>query len=787
VPSNLSEELRAAAVAYHRGESPGKLEIKPTKPLANQRDLALAYSPGVAAACEAIAADPAAAANLTVRSNLVAVVSNGTAVLGLGNIGPLASKPVMEGKAVLFKKFAGIDVFDIEIAADDVGRMVEVISALEPTFGGINLEDIKAPECFEVEAQLKARMRIPVFHDDQHGTAIIVGAAVKNGLRIAAKRLDAVKIVASGAGAAALACLNLLVSLGAKPANIWVTDIEGVVYRGRTTLMDRWKAAYAQETSNRNLGEVIEGADIFLGLSVGGVLTSAMVKRMAERPLILALANPTPEIMPEEALAVRPDAMICTGRSDYPNQVNNVLCFPYIFRGALDVGAVAINEEMKHAAVEAIAALARDPPSDVAARAYGGEAPLFGSGSLIPNPFDPRLILRIAPAVAKAALESGVATRPITDFAAYQERLTGFVFRSGFIMKPVFAEAKTVRKRVIYADGENERILRAAQVVVEEGLAHPVLVGRPSVVGTRLQRLGLSIRPDKDFDLINPDADPRYHDYVQTYVEVAGRRGVTPDGARTIVRTNATVIAALALRRGEVDAMICGVEGGYRAHLKSIRDVIGLAPGVGEFAALSLVITPQGAYFLADTQVRPHPSCEDIVEMAILAAAHVRRFGLTPKIALVSHSDFGSYGTPSANKMRRACALLIARHPDLEVDGEMDGESALNPEYRARRLPQSRLKGDANVLILPDLDAANITFQAIKVLAGAQPVGPILIGAARPAHILTPSVTARGIVNMTAIAAVEAQSVAAAPISSAAHVLGVNIEETLEHDPPETT
>jgi malate dehydrogenase (oxaloacetate-decarboxylating)(NADP+) len=763
VASNLSEDLRAAALAYHRDARPGKLEIKPSKPLANQRDLALAYSPGVAAACEAIVADPAEAANLTVRSNLVAVVSNGTAVLGLGNIGPLASKPVMEGKAVLFKKFAGIDVFDIEIAATEVARMVEVISALEPTFGGINLEDIKAPECFEVEAQLKARMQIPVFHDDQHGTAIIVGAAVQNALRIADKRLEAVKIVASGAGAAALACLDLLVSLGATPANIWVTDIDGVVYRGRTTSMDRWKATYAQQTPKRSLGEVIDDADIFLGLSVGGVLTRTMVKRMAERPLIMALANPTPEIMPEEALAVRPDAMICTGRSDYPNQVNNVLCFPYIFRGALDVGAVTINEEMKHAAVAAIAALARDPPSDVAARAYGGEAPPFGSGSLIPNPFDPRLILRIAPAVARAALESGVATRPIEDFAAYQESLTGFVFRSGFLMKPVFAQAKTARKRVIYADGENERILRAAQVVVEEELAHPVLVGRPGVVASRLERLGLSIRPDKDFELVNPDGDPRYREYVQTYVEAAGRRGVTPDGARTIVRTNATVIAALALRRGEVDAMICGVEGGYRAHLKSIRDIIGLAPGVEEFAALSLVITPQGAYFLADTQVRPQPSCEDIVEMAVLAAAHVRRFGLSPKIALVSHSDFGSYGTASANKMRRACELLIARHPELEVDGEMDGESALDPEYRARRLPHSRLKGDANILIMPDLDAANITFQAIKVLASAQPVGPILIGASLPAHILTPSVTARGVVNMTAIAAVEAQSVVPSP------------------------
>ena len=761
--SHLSDELRAAAMAYHRGARPGKLEIKSTKPLVNQRDLALAYSPGVAAACEAIAADPAEAAGLTARSNLVAVVSNGTAVLGLGNIGPLASKPVMEGKAVLFKKFAGIDVFDIEIAAADVARQVEVIAALEPTFGGINLEDIKAPECFEVEAQLKARLKIPVFHDDQHGTAIIVGAAVQNALRIAGKRLDTVKIVTSGAGAAALACLNLLVSLGAKPQNIWVTDIEGVVYEGRAALMDRWKAAYAQKTAKRTLGEVIEGADIFLGLSVGGVLTQAMVKRMAARPIIMALANPTPEIMPQEALAASPDAMICTGRSDFANQVNNVLCFPYIFRGALDVGATAINEPMKHAAVEAIAALAREPPSDVAARAYGGEAPAFGPGSLIPNPFDPRLILRIAPAVAKAAIKSGVATRPIDDFAAYQERLDGFVFRSGFIMKPIFAQAKTARKRVIYAEGENERILRAAQVVVEEGLAHPTLVGRPSVVSTRLERFGLSIRPGRDFDLINPEDDPRYRDYVQTYVEAAGRHGVTPDAARTIVRTNATVIAALAVRRGEVDAMICGVEGRYMAHLQSIRDIVGLAPGLREFAALSLVITANGPYFLADTQVTPDPACEDIVEMAILAAAHVRRFGLVPKIALLSHSDFGSYETPSASKMRRACTLLIARHPDLEIDGEMDGESALNPDYRARVLPHSRLKGEANVLIMPDLDAANITYQAIKVLGGALPVGPILIGAARPAHILTPSVTPRGVVNMTAVAVVEAQSAAPSP------------------------
>jgi malate dehydrogenase (oxaloacetate-decarboxylating)(NADP+) len=757
MPSSISDDLRAGALVYHRTPRPGKLEIQPTKPLGNQRDLALAYTPGVAAACEAIAADPSAAAELTTRANLVGVVSNGTAVLGLGNIGPLASKPVMEGKAVLFKKFAGIDVFDIEIAANEVQRIVEVVAALEPTFGGINLEDIKAPECFEVEAQLKERMKIPVFHDDQHGTAIIVAAAVLNALHLAGKSLSNVKIVASGAGAAALACLNLLVSLGAKRENIWVTDLEGLVYEGRPKLMDRWKAVYAQKTSKRTLAEVIEGADVFLGVSAGGVLKPDMVKRMAERPLIMALANPTPEIMPEEAYAARPDAIICTGRSDYPNQVNNVLCFPYIFRGALDVGATTINEEMKRAAVEAIAGLAREAPSEVAARAYGGEMQTFGPGSLIPNPFDPRLILRIAPAVARAAVDSGVATRPIGDFATYVERLNRFVFRSGFIMKPVFAQAKESLKRIIYAEGEDERILRAAQVVVEEGLARAILVGRPPVIEQRIERFGLSIQPGRDFDLVNPDDDPRFRDYVHTYIAVAGRRGVTPDAARTIVRTNATVIAALGIRRGEADAMICGVEGRYMSHLYHIRDIVGLAPGVRDFAALSLVITQKGAYFMADTQVATDPTAEEIAEMAVLAAAHVRRFGITPKIALVSHSDFGSYDSASSRKMRRACEILVASHPQIEVDGEMHGDSALSTAHRERVFPHSRLKGEANVLIMPNLDAANIAYQMTKVLADALPVGPILVGAARPAHILTPSVTARGVVNMTAIAAVEAQ------------------------------
>jgi malate dehydrogenase (oxaloacetate-decarboxylating)(NADP+) len=758
VASDLSDDLRSGALVYHRMPKPGKVEIQPTKPLGNQRDLALAYTPGVAAACEAIAANPVDAAELTARANLVAVVSNGTAVLGLGNIGPLASKPVMEGKAVLFKKFAGIDVFDIEIEAREVDRIVDVVAALEPTFGGINLEDIKAPECFEVEAKLRERMKIPVFHDDQHGTAIIVAAAIQNALFLTAKSLDKVKIVTSGAGAAALACLNLLVSLGAKRENIWVTDIEGVVYEGRPALMDRWKSVYAQKTNKRSLADVIDGADVFLGLSAPGVLRPEMAQRMAKHPLIMALANPNPEITPEEALKARPDALICTGRSDYPNQVNNVLCFPYIFRGALDVGATSINEDMKRAAVDAIAALAREAPSDVAARAYEGEARTFGTGSLIPNPFDPRLILRIAPAVAKAAMASGVATRPMTDFEQYQSRLNGFVFRSGFVMKPVFAQAKTAPKRVVYAEGEDERILRAVQVVAEEGLAKPMLVGRPAVIEARLSRFGLSIRPGKEFELINPEEDPRYRDFVQNYVEAAGRRGVTPDAARTLVRTNATVIAALAVRRGVADAMICGVEGSYMSHLRHVRDIIGYARGVEDYAALSLVITARGTYFLADTQVRPDPTAEEIAEVAACAAVHVRRFGLTPKIALLSHSDFGSYETESARKMRRATEILVANHPELEVDGEMHGDTALNPLFRERIYPHSRLKGEANVLVMPDLDAANIAYQMITVLADALPVGPILVGAAYTAHILTPSVTARGVVNMTAVAVVEAQN-----------------------------
>jgi malate dehydrogenase (oxaloacetate-decarboxylating)(NADP+) len=756
LPSDTSADLKADALHFHREPRPGKLEIAATKPLANQRDLALAYSPGVAFACEAIVADPDEAANLTARQNLVAVLTNGTAVLGLGAIGPLAGKPVMEGKAVLFKKFAGIDVFDIEVNERDVDRLVDIIVALEPTFGGINLEDIKGPECFEVEEKAKARMGIPVFHDDQHGTAIIVSAAVTNALELTGKRIEEVKIVVSGAGAAALASLNLLVSLGARRENIFVCDIEGVVYAGREKLMDRWKAVYAQDTSARTLADVIDGADIFLGLSAAGVLKPELLAKMARDPLILALANPTPEIMPELAIAARPDAMICTGRSDYPNQVNNVLCFPYIFRGALDVGATAINEEMKKAAVAAIAALAREAPSEVVARAYGGEAALFGRTSLIPSPFDPRLIMRIAPAVAKAAMESGVAKRGIADFEAYTDKLARFVFRSGFMMKPMFAKAREARKRVIYSEGEDERVLRATQVVLEERIAEPILIGRPEIVEERIRRYGLALKAGRDFEIVDPRSDPRYRDYVADYLKVAGRKGVTPDVAKTVVRTSPSVIAALALYRGDVDALLCGLEGRFESRLKHIRDIVGLAPGHKGFAALSLVIASTGAYFLADTHVRYDPSAEEIADMAVACAPHVRRFGVTPKIALISHSDFGSADTPSARKMRAALAILRERAPELEADGEMQADTALSMLARARVVSDCRLGGEANVLIFPNLDAGNTALQLTRVIANALPVGPILIGPAKPAHVLTPSVTARGIVNMTAIAAAEA-------------------------------
>ncbi|WP_455478309.1 NADP-dependent malic enzyme [Bartonella sp. B10] len=750
-------ELDSAALFYHQYPNPGKLEIQATKPLGNQRDLALAYSPGVAAPCLAIHNDPKLAAQYTSRSNLVAVISNGTAVLGLGNIGALASKPVMEGKAVLFKKFANIDVFDIEIDTTDIEQMVETISVLEPTFGGINLEDIKAPECFEIEEKLRAKMNIPVFHDDQHGTAIIVSAAVLNALNLAGKKIENAKIVTSGAGAAALACVNLLVRLGAKVENVWLSDIDGVVYEGRTTLMDRWKISYAQKTDARILSEIIDNADIFLGVSASGVLKPEYLKKMAPKPLILALANPTPEIMPEEARIIRPDAMICTGRSDYPNQVNNVLCFPYIFRGALDVGATAINEEMKMAAVHAIAALAREESSDVAARAYAKKPSSFGPDYLIPSPFDPRLILRIAPAVAKAAMDTGVAIRPIKDISSYYDVLNRFVFRSGLMMKPVFAAAKVAqRKRIIYANGEDERVLRAAQIVLEEKTAVPLLIGRPHVVEARLKRFGLKIRPGIDFELTNPENDPRFRDYVNLFLRYTGRRGVSPEVAKTIVRTSTTAIAALAVMRDEADAMICGLEGRFERNLELIEQIIGLDPNISHFSAVSLLISSFGALFLTDTYVNEDPSAEEIVKMTVLAAQEIEAFGIAPKAALLSHSNFGSKNTESARKMRRATKILTELYPNLEVDGEMHGDAALSKVLRDRVFPDSRLKGEANLLVFPTLDAANITLNIVKNLTNALHIGPILIGAARPVHILTPSVTSRGVVNMTALAVLAA-------------------------------
>jgi malate dehydrogenase (oxaloacetate-decarboxylating)(NADP+) len=749
--------LDEQALFFHRYPRPGKLEIQATKPLGNQRDLALAYSPGVAAPCLAIRDNPEQAADYTSRANLVAVISNGTAVLGLGNIGPLASKPVMEGKAVLFKKFAGIDVFDIEVDAASVEQMVSTVASLEPTFGGINLEDIKAPECFQIEKQLRERMKIPVFHDDQHGTAIIVAAAILNGLELAGKKIDEVKIVASGAGAAALACLNLLVTLGAKRENIWVHDLEGLVYEGRVELMDEWKAIYAQKSDTRTLADNIGGADVFLGLSAAGVLKPELLAQMADKPLIMALANPTPEIMPDLARAARPDAMICTGRSDFPNQVNNVLCFPYIFRGALDCGAETINEEMKMAAVRAIAALAREEPSDVAARAYSGETPIFGPDYLIPSPFDPRLILRIAPAVARAAAESGVARRPIADFDAYLDQLNRFVFRSGFIMKPIFAAAKTAeRKRVIFSEGEDERVLRAAQVLLEEGIAEPIIIGRPQVIETRLKRYGLRIRPLQDFEVINPEDDPRFREYVDLYLQLVGRRGVIPEAARTIVRTNTTVIGALALKRGEADALICGLEGRYEKHLRDVRQIIGKRKDVCDFSALSLMISQRGATFFTDTYVTFNPTAEEIAEATVLAAEEIKRFGITPRAALVSHSNFGSRESESATKMRNALQLVREAAPDLEVDGEMHGESAISEELRRRVMPHTTLHDEANLLVFPNLDAANITLGVVKSMTDGLHVGPILLGTAMPAHILAPSVTSRGVVNMAALAVVEA-------------------------------
>ena len=755
----MDDQLRKAALEYHRSPVPGKISVTPTKGLINQRDLALAYTPGVAAACEAIVADPAEARSLTARGNLVAVITNGTAVLGLGAIGPLASKPVMEGKAVLFKKFAGIDVFDIEVNERDPDKLVDIIAALEPTFGGINLEDIKAPECFHVERKLRARMKIPVFHDDQHGTAIIVGAAILNGLKVVGKDIQSVKLVVSGAGAAALACLNLLVDVGLPRSNIVVTDIKGVVYKGRKEEMDPEKERFAIETKARTLGEVIDGADIFLGLSAGGVLKSEMVKRMGPRPLILALANPEPEIRPEDAKAAKPDAIIATGRSDYPNQVNNVLCFPFIFRGALDAGATTITREMELAAVQAIAELAQAEQSDIVAMAYGEQNLKFGPDYLIPRPFDPRLIAKIAPAVARAAMTSGVATRPVTDFDGYLGRLNRFVYQSGLIMKPVFAAAKQAPKRLVYCEGEDERVLRAAQVVVDESIARPTLVGRREVVQMRIERLGLRLRMGEDFVLVDPSNDPRYREYSMAYHRLAERRGVTPQIARLEMRRRYTLIGAMLMHMGAADAMLCGVVGRYNSHLRFIDHVIGLRSGVKNYAAMNTLLLPNRTVFICDTYVNYDPTAEQIAEMTVLAAEEIRRFGITPRVALLSHSSFGTADTPSAVKMREALALLEDLAPDLEVEGEMHGDAALSTEIRAQVFPHSRLKDEANLLVMPTLDAANIAFNLLKTAAGdGITVGPILLGVARPVHILTPSATVRRIVNMTALTVADANA-----------------------------
>jgi len=753
----MDASLRKAALDYHRLPQPGKISVTPTKGLVTQRDLALAYSPGVAAACEEIVRDPASASEMTARGNLIAVITNGTAVLGLGPIGPLAAKPVMEGKGVLFKKFAGIDVFDIEIDERDPDKLVEIIRSLEPTFGGINLEDIKAPECFYIERQLRERMKIPVFHDDQHGTAIIVGAAVLNGLKVVGKDIRKVKLVCSGAGAAALSCLDLLVGLGLPVENIFVSDIKGVVYKGRIEEMDPYKARYAQDTSARTLGDIIEGADIFLGLSAAGVLKPAMVATMGKSPIILALANPTPEILPEDAKGVRPDCIIATGRSDYPNQVNNVLCFPFIFRGALDVGATAITEAMKLAAVHAIAQLAQQEQSDVVAMAYGQSSAAFGPEYLIPRPFDPRLVVKIAPAVAKAAMDSGVATRPLTDLDAYRDRLTQFVYHSGLIMRPVFERAKATRGRVVYCEGEDERVLQAVQVVVDEGLAHPIIVARPEVVQPRIEKLGLRIRAGQDFELVNPNSDPRFRDYWSLYHRIMERKGVSVAVAKREVIRRTTLIGALMVRQKDADAMICGTYGEYATHLGYIAHVIGLRPGVRQFAAMNLLLLDRRTLFICDTYVNPDPTAEEIADMTVMAANEVRRFGLTPKVALLSHSSFGSARTVSALKMSRAREILEATAPHLEVEGEMHGDAALSEEIRTQAFPNSRLKGEANLLIMPTLDAANITFNLLKIIAGdGITVGPILLGAARACHILTPTATVRRIVNMTALAAVDA-------------------------------
>ena len=754
-------QLREAALYYHREPKPGKIAVTPIKQLTNQYDLSLAYSPGVAFACEEIVADPAEASTLTSRGNLVGVITNGTAVLGLGPIGPLAAKPVMEGKGVLFKKFANIDVFDLEIEERDPDKLIDTIASLEPTFGGINLEDIKAPECFYIEKKLRERMKIPVFHDDQHGTAIVVGAAVLNGLHLIGKDLSTVKIVTSGAGAAALACLDLLVMLGAPVANIWVTDIKGVVYEGRVEEMDEIKARYAKPTDARTLGEVIAGADVFLGLSAGGVLKPEMVAKMAANPLIMALANPTPEITPELVKSVRDDAIMCTGRSDYPNQVNNVLCFPFIFRGALDVGATTITEEMKMAAVKAIAELARAEQSEVVASAYGEKITGFGPEYLIPRPFDPRLIVKIAPAVAKAGMDSGVATRPITDWAAYVQGLNEFVYHSGMIMKPVFSQAKAAPKRIVFAEGEDERVLRAVQVIRDEGIALPVLIGRHAEINRRIEAAGLRIREGEDFEVVHADNcaffDEHYEEFWTTYHRLMERKGVSPDYARREVRRRNTLYGALMVHLGYADGLICGTFGRHETHLDYVHSVIGTRANQDRYYAMNLLMLPGRTVFIGDTYVNYDPSAEQLADMTLLAAEEIRNFGIQPKVALLSHSTFGTQDTPTSLKMREVLAALNQRAPELEVEGEMHGDAALDEAIRSKAFPSSRLKGQANLLVMPTLDAANISFNLLKVAAGDNlTVGPILLGAARPVNILTPTATVRRIVNMTALTVVDA-------------------------------
>ncbi len=754
------DELRRAALEYHEFPTPGKIAIAATKQLVNQHDLALAYSPGVAAPCEEIVKDPDAAYKYTSRGNLVAVISNGTAVLGLGDIGPLASKPVMEGKGVLFKKFAGIDVFDLEIEEKNLDKLVDIIAALEPTFGGINLEDIKAPDCFYVERKLRERMKIPVFHDDQHGTAIVVGAAILNGIKVAKKDIKKVKIVTSGAGAAALACLGLLLKLGVPRSNIFVTDLAGVVFEGRTELMDEDKIQFAQKTAARTLGEVIEGADIFLGLSAGGVLKPDMVKKMAATPLILALANPTPEILPEEVQAVRSDAIIATGRTDYHNQVNNVLCFPYIIRGALDAGASTINDEMEIAAVYAIAELAQAEQSEVVAAAYAGESLAFGPEYLIPKPFDPRLMIKIAPAVAKAAADSGVARRPIQDMVAYVEKLQSFVYASGSAMKPIYAAAKLAsKKRVCYAEGEEERVLRAVQIVVDEGLAQPTLIGRPAVIAKRIETFGLRLKEGVDYQVVNVEQDHRYRDFWQTYYQMTARKGVTEQLAKIDMRRRLSLIGTMMLHKGEVDGLICGTWSTPHTHLNYVDQVIGNRPGVSTYACMNGLILPDRQVFLVDTHINYDPTAEQLAEITIMAAQEMRRFGIHPKAALLSHSNFGSSNQPTAIKMRETLALVQKKAPWLEIDGEMHGDVALDGASRAAQMPTATLIGNANLLVLPNLDAANIAYNLLKTAAGGNiAIGPVLLGAAKPVHILTASTTVRRIVNMTALTVADASA-----------------------------